>query len=196
VTTFLSLGPKFAGFAILMRLLMTVFAVPAKTGWEALSPRTDLSMVLAVLAVLTMTWGNLAALSQQNAKRLLAYSSIAHAGYVLMGCALGTREAFGAVLFYLVVYGVMNLGAFLVVMLLGRQYASEHLSDWAGAGWRSPLVCGAMVVFLLALTGLPPTGGFIAKYMFVPSVDILPSISATAAKIASKSPHSAKSRNG
>jgi len=168
VTAFLSVGPKAAGFAILVRFFYTVFASPGAAGgtW-ALSSPVDWTFLFAVLSAVTMTVGNLVAISQQNVKRLLAYSSIAHAGYMLMGFVLLTSVGLEAILFYLVVYLFMNLGAFYVVVLVANGSRSEDISDFAGLGTRAPLAAVALAVFLFALTGIPPFSGFIGKvYLF------------------------------
>ncbi|MBL8696387.1 MAG: NADH-quinone oxidoreductase subunit N [Planctomycetes bacterium] len=166
VTTFLAVASKGAGFAALLRFLQAGF-IPDRTlgGPEAMMGYSDkLGTLVAVLAALTMTLGNLAALGQTNLKRMLAYSSIAHAGYVLMGVATMNREGFSSVLFYLVVYYFMNLGAFGVVMYYANTTGDEQIDDLKGLGWRSPLVAITMVAFLVALVGLPPTAGFIGKW--------------------------------
>jgi NADH-quinone oxidoreductase subunit N len=114
-----------------------------------------------------MTYGNLVALRQTNVKRLLAYSSIAHVGYLLMGLLLLTRAGLAAILFYLFVYALMNLGAFLFVVALNNRLRSEEIADYAGLGFRAPWAAIMMTVFLFSLTGLPPTAGFIGKmYLF------------------------------
>jgi NADH-quinone oxidoreductase subunit N len=158
VTAFFSVGPKAAGFAMLARFLWNAFpeGQPSPFEWR---------LVIAVLAVLTMTVGNLAALQQQNLKRLLAYSSIAHAGYLLVAFAAFTRESLAGLMFYLVVYIVMNLGAFLVVLVLEERHRVETVDGCRGLGWKSPGLCGLMTVFLVSLTGIPPTAGFIGKLL-------------------------------
>jgi len=121
--------------------------------------------ILVVLAILTMTVGNVIALVQTNIKRLLAYSSIAHAGYLLVGLVAGNRLGVSSILFYLVVYVLMNLGAFAVVILVGRKGdQSLHINDYAGLGYRYPLMGAAMSIFLLSLAGIPPTAGFVGKF--------------------------------
>ena len=122
-------------------------------------------LVIALLAVLTMAVGNFAALHQQNLKRLLAYSSIAHAGYLLVAFVAFTPGSLSALLFYLVIYVVMNVGAFLVVLVLEQKYGIETVDGCRGMGWRSPLLGGVMTIFLFALTGLPPTAGFAGKFL-------------------------------
>ncbi len=162
VTAFLSVAPKAAGLMALVRLT----ALGLSTGADHL-PVFGWPAVLGLLAVLTMTAGNLGALGQTNVKRLLAYSSVAHAGYMLMALAgMGSaREGLPAVLFYLAAYLAMNLGAFGVVMALSRVTGSEELSSWKGLGWRHPFLGCCMVAFLMSLTGLPPFGGFVGKFL-------------------------------
>jgi NADH-quinone oxidoreductase subunit N len=123
--------------------------------------------LLAILSVLTMTLGNLVAVWQDNLKRFLAYSSIAHAGYMLMGVVVLSNQGIAAVLIYFMMYLFMNLGAFFVVMLVANKTGSEDISVYRGLGYRAPLVGVAMAIFLVSLTGLPPTAGFIGKlYLF------------------------------
>jgi NADH-quinone oxidoreductase subunit N len=159
VTAFFSVGPKAAGFAMLARFLHEVYR--SEPGGAAF----EWKLVIALLAVLTMAVGNFAALHQQNLKRLLAYSSIAHAGYLLVAFVAFTPGSLSALLFYLVIYVVMNLGAFLVVLVLEQKYGIETVDGCRGMGWRSPLLGGVMTIFLFALTGLPPTAGFAGKFL-------------------------------
>jgi len=168
VTAFLSVGPKAAGFAVLVRFFYTVFASPEDAGgiWK-LSSSVDWTFLFAVLSALTMTVGNLLAVNQKNVKRLLAYSSIAHAGYMLMGFVLLTAVGLKAILFYLVVYLFMNLGAFYVVVLVANGSRSEDISDFSGLGSRAPFAAVSLAIFLFSLTGIPPFSGFIGKvYLF------------------------------
>ncbi len=155
VTAFMTVGPKAAGFAALLRIL--VQALP--------SLGNDWTGILWVCAIATMTLGNVVAVLQANVKRMLAYSAIAHAGYILVGMVANTAAGFGAVLFYLVVYTVMNLGAFCVVLSLSRKGdLSVNVDDYAGLGRRSPVAAAALSVFLISLAGFPLTGGFIGKF--------------------------------
>jgi NADH-quinone oxidoreductase subunit N len=168
VTAFLSVGPKAAGFAVLVRFFYTVFAAPDASGgmWH-LTSSVDWTFMFAVLSAVTMTVGNLVAISQKNVKRLLAYSSIAHAGYMLMGFVLLSAAGLKAILFYLVVYLFMNLGAFYVVVLVANGSRGEDISHFSGLGSRAPFAAVALAVFLFALTGIPPFSGFIGKvYLF------------------------------
>ncbi len=167
-TAFFSVGPKAAGFAVLIRFYYTVFAAedPATMLWR-LTTAVDWPLLFAVLSAVTMTVGNFVAVKQDNVKRLLAYSSIAHAGYMLMGFVLLSPAGLKAILFYFVVYLFMNLGAFYVVVLVGNATNGEDISDFAGLGSRAPFAAVALSVFLFALTGLPPFSGFIGKlYLF------------------------------
>ncbi len=159
VTAFFSVGPKAAGFAMLARFLNEVYrAEPGGATFEW-------KLVIALLAVLTMAVGNFGALHQQNLKRLLAYSSIAHAGYLLVAFVAFTEGARSALLFYIVIYVIMNLGAFLVVMVLEQKYGIETVDGCRGMGWRSPQLGAVMTIILFALTGLPPTAGFAGKFL-------------------------------
>ena len=171
LTGFLSVGPKLGAFALLIRIFV-----------DALGPmRADWLVVMAALAVLTMTGGNIVALTQSNVKRMLAYSSIAHTGYILAGLtayaaagdnAIGQR-GIEAVLFYVLGYGVMNIAAFAVVGMLQRDTRRYGgLGSFAGLAARDPWRAAAMAVLLLSLTGIPPTVGFFAKlYVLVATVD-------------------------
>ena len=165
ITAFLSVGPKAAGFALLMRFFAG--AVPAELPASAGSMfgSNPWPVFLGAIAVATMTLGNLVAIVQQNVKRMLAYSSIAHAGYVLLGLAVATPDAQQAMMFYLVTYLFMNLGAFGVVIALAEKGLGETVADYQGLGFRAPMVGLAMAVFLFSLTGLPPTAGFAGKFL-------------------------------
>lgn len=171
ITAFLSVASKAGGFAMMMRFFKVTFIDSSvmhlpEGAWATLGG-FDWVAVLAVLSVLTMTLGNLVAIWQNNLKRLLAYSSIAHAGYMLMGVVVTTNEGFAAVLLYFVVYLFMNLGAFYIVMLIANKIESEDTDDYKGIGPKAPLVTVALAIFLVSLTGLPPTAGFIGKlYLF------------------------------
>lgn len=163
-------APKAAGFALLIRFFYTTLVQGTGPGtWEALSS-IQWPWLLAFLSAVTMSWGNLAALRQENVKRLLAYSSIAHVGYLLMGFVMLSQTGISAILFYLIAYAMMNLGAFLVVIALNNRLGSENLDDYRGLGYREPMLCVAMTVFLFSLTGLPPTIGFIGKFFLFTSM--------------------------
>ena len=164
ITAFLSVASKSAGFALFIRFFYTGF------GTLGLMEAVDWPFMLAIVSALTMTVGNLAALPQQNVKRLLAYSSIAHGGYLLMGGVLLTSEGVGAILFYLVAYLFMNLGAFYVVVLIANEAGSEMVEGYRGLSSRAPLVAGAMVIFLVSLAGIPPFAGFFGKWLLFTAV--------------------------
>jgi len=162
VTAFMAVGVKAAGFAALARIAVA-----------ALEPTALWQPLLWTLAVLTMTVGNVSALVQTSVKRMLAYSSIAHAGYALIGLVAGTPAGGAALLFYLVVYTFMNVGAFGVLLALGRSgERNESLSDLAGVGLRYPVLGVAMTVCMLSLAGMPLTAGFAGKfYLFSAALD-------------------------
>ncbi|MCF6278000.1 MAG: NADH-quinone oxidoreductase subunit N [Anaerolineales bacterium] len=153
-------GAKIAGFAALMRVFSTAFP----------SLAADLTPVLAVLAALTMIVGNVVAVAQTNIKRMLAYSSIAHAGYILMAfVAFGNPEvapvAVASGIFYLVTYALTNFGSWgIVIALEGEAGRGLALDDYAGLGRKNPLMAAAMTVFMLSLTGIPPTLGLVGKF--------------------------------
>ena len=151
VTAFMSVGPKAAGFAVIGRVFLTAFP----------SLQADWTAILIGVAILSMAAGNILALAQTNIKRMLAYSSIAHAGYMLLGIIAGTQKGLSAVLTYLLIYAFMNMGAFAVVILLDK---GEEIKDYEGLARSHPLAAAAMLVFMFSLTGIPPTAGFIGKF--------------------------------
>jgi len=155
VTAFMSAGPKAAAFAVFLRIFMTAFE-PIGAGWEPL---------VWLSALLSMTIGNFAALTQSNIKRLLAYSSIAHAGYVLVAIAARSDTGAAAAMFYLAAYALMNVGAFAVVShLAGKGERFVSVDDFAGLASRQPFTAALLTVFLLSLIGVPLTGGFFGKF--------------------------------
>ena len=162
VTGYMSVAVKATAFAALIRILLEAF--PELQG--------RLEPVLWVLAVLTVVVGNVMAVVQEDVKRLLAYSSVAHAGYLLIGMVAGTPEAIAGVLFYLLVYTFMNLGAFGVVASLAQQGRDcELIEDFAGLARQSPGLASVMTLFLVSLAGIPGTAGFVAKFLvFAPAV--------------------------
>jgi len=172
ITAFFSIGPKAAGFAAMIRFFYEALSLPSSEHpgtWTALS-HLEWPMLMAIISAVTMTLGNLVALVQNNLKRLLAYSSIAHVGYILMGFSVLTNEGIRAMLFYLVVYLIMNLGAFLVVIYVSNQLGSEEISGYTGLAWRMPYLACAMGVFLFSLTGIPPLAGFVGKFFLFAAV--------------------------
>jgi NADH-quinone oxidoreductase subunit N len=170
VTAFLAVGSKAAGFAMLLRFFH--FGV-GTGGAAAVTAALPVAALASVICVATMTLGNLAALSQTNMKRLLAYSSIAHAGYALLGFVVFADRGVAALLFYLAVYYAMNLGAFWVVMLVANATGREDLDGYRGLAWRGgALPALALGVFLFSLAGLPPLAGFLGKfYVFAAGVE-------------------------
>ncbi len=176
ITAVLSVASKAAGFAILIRFLKVAFVDYAATNLQAslwaILPGFQWNDILAVLSVLTMTLGNLAALWQNNLKRMLAYSSIAHAGYMLSGFVILDNQGILAILIYFAIYLFMNLGAFFIVMLISDKLGSEDIDDYTGLGYKAPFLTVSLTIFLVSLTGIPPTAGFIAKlYLFAALVN-------------------------
>jgi NADH-quinone oxidoreductase subunit N len=155
VTAYLSVASKAASVAFLLRIFLGPLDTVRAT-WEPL---------LALIAIATLTIGNLAAINQTNIKRLLAYSSISHAGYMLLGLVAGNKTGLTGIAVYLLVYTFMNLGAFLVIVALRRaNIIGEDLDDIAGLVHKSPGYAFLMLIFLLSLAGIPPTAGFLGKY--------------------------------
>jgi len=155
VTAFMSVGPKAAGFAAFLRVF--VYALS--------SLQTDWVWILWVLAVLTMTLGNLVAIAQKNIKRMLAYSSIAHAGYILVAMVTASELGTASILYYILAYAFMNLGAFGVVILYGRKGEENiNIGDYSGMASKYPLLAAAMAIFMFSLAGIPPTAGFVGKF--------------------------------
>jgi NADH-quinone oxidoreductase subunit N len=154
VTAFLSVASKSAGFAVLIRLFLVTLD-QGQTQWFPM---------LAAMAALTMTVGNFLALPQRNIKRLLAYSSIAHAGYAMLGILALNSEGLAATIFYLVAYSFTNLAAFAVVILFARAAGSDQIADYAGLSRRSPYLALAMLIAFLSLGGMPPLVGFVSKF--------------------------------
>ena len=172
VTAFLSVASKAAGFAVVLRVFYVAFPL------EALS--IEWSAVFAVLAALSMTLGNLVAIAQNNIKRMLAYSTIAHAGYLMIGLAAVASRSTGehgdigpsGVLFYLGGYAAMNLAAFAVVIAVSNRTNSDQIEDFAGMGRRAPYLAAVLAFAMVSLTGVPPTVGFMAKvYIFGAAVN-------------------------
>jgi NADH-quinone oxidoreductase subunit N len=168
-TAFLSVGPKAAGFALAIRIFHSALAGPSSpaTGFSEALAGIPWPAVIGVISAVTMTLGNFTALGQTNLKRLLAYSSIAHAGYTLMGLSANSSMGVQAVMIYMLVYLVMNLGAFLVVIVVAEATGSESILDYKGLAKRHPVAAITFAIFLFSLTGLPPFAGFAGKwYLF------------------------------
>ena len=160
VTAFLSVGPKAAGFAVLI-----LFFADALGSNAAGAVETPWPVIAGCLAMATMTVGNLSALGQDNVKRMLAYSSVAHAGYMLLGFSVFSDAGIASIVFYIFTYCFMNLGAFLIVMAVAEKSdGDESIAAFRGLGRRAPLIAIMMAVFLFSLTGLPPLAGFVGKF--------------------------------
>jgi NADH-quinone oxidoreductase subunit N len=171
VTAFLSVGPKAAGIALTVRVLYGLVAVPVQDRWVPVGA-LPWPMLLAVISVATMFVGNLSALWQNNLKRLMAYSSIAHAGYLLMGLVLMNEAGLTAIVFYLFAYLLMNFGAFMIIAAVADASGSEEIEGVRGLWKRNPFLAVMMAVFLFSLTGLPPAFGFIGKfYLFAALIE-------------------------
>jgi len=162
ITAFMSVGPKAAGFAVLGRVFMVAFA-PIMADWTA---------ILIVISILTMGIGNIVALSQTNIKRMLAYSSIAHAGYALLGIIVANNEGIASMMNYLMIYAFMNIGAFAVIIMLRSEgFRGEDIHDYEGLAQTHPLAAAVMLIFMFSLTGIPPTAGFVGKlYLFLSAI--------------------------
>jgi NADH-quinone oxidoreductase subunit N len=164
ITALLSVGSKAAAFAAVLRFF-----------WLALPPDfpVDWTVLWVALAVITMLFGNIAALVQTNIKRMLAYSSIGQAGYMLLGLAVPTEFGRSAVIFYLLAYALTNLGAFAAVIAISNRTNSDEISSYNGMARRAPFLAAALTLCLVSLTGLPPTAGFFAKfYLFSAAVQV------------------------
>ncbi|MBI1931524.1 MAG: NADH-quinone oxidoreductase subunit N [Ignavibacteriales bacterium] len=172
VTAFLSVASKAAGFALLIRFIKTTFMLKEINGVWVLLDGFNWQHFIIVISILTMTLGNFAALWQDNVKRMLAYSSIAHAGYMLLGIAVLSDQGLLSVMIYFMIYLLMNIGAFYIVMLISNRINSEDVNDYNRLGYASPFLGIALTIFLISLTGLPPTAGFISKlYIFLALLD-------------------------
>ncbi|MDH5526955.1 MAG: NADH-quinone oxidoreductase subunit N [Nitrospirota bacterium] len=163
ITAFMSVAPKAAAFAVILRVMLEAFG-GMKSDWEA---------IFTVIAVLTMAVGAVLALVQTSLKRMLAYSSIGHAGYALIGVVVGDALGTFSVMYYLVIYAVMNLGAFAIIIMLRNQgLMGEELDDLKGLSRTHPWAALFMLVFMFSLAGIPPTAGFIAKfYIFMAAIN-------------------------
>jgi NADH-quinone oxidoreductase subunit N len=171
VTALLSVAPKAAGFAVMLRFFFGSLSSPLQAPLDLVGT-LDWPAMLMTVSILTMTVGNVAALTQTNMKRLLAYSSIAHAGFILMGVVALSETGARGLMVYLLAYVFMNLGAFLVVTLVHRQDGTFDLRDYAGLVRRSPFLTFAMAVFVLSLVGIPPLVGYLGKlYVFAAAVE-------------------------
>jgi NADH-quinone oxidoreductase subunit N len=172
ITAFLSVASKAAGFALLIRFVKSTFLIYEQDGSWILLQGFDWQSFIIIISILTMTLGNFAAIWQDNLKRMLAYSSIAHAGYMLLGLAVLTDQGLLAVMIYFMIYLLMNIGAFYIVMLIANKIGSEDINKYNNLGYASPFLGVSLTIFLISLTGLPPTAGFISKlYIFIAVLD-------------------------
>jgi NADH-quinone oxidoreductase subunit N len=170
-TAFLSVASNAAGIAIMIRFFFPGVSRAVPGGDWAFVSGVEWPHVLLFVSMITMTLGNLCALNQRNLKRMLAYSGIAHAGYMLMGLAVLTNDGLSAILFYVVVYLIMNLGAFLVVGMVANVTGDEEIESYRGLAWRgAALPAACLAIFLFSLTGLPPFAGFIGKFFLFAAV--------------------------
>lgn len=173
ITAYLSVASKAAGFALFIRFIKVTFVsdINSLGMWLSL-PAFEWQNFLIIISILTMTLGNFAALWQDNVKRMLAYSSIAHAGYMLAALASFSNQGLTAILIYFVAYLLMNLGAFLVVIIIRNKIGSEDINDYNGLGYSMPVLGVCLAIFLISLTGIPPTFGFVGKlYIFLSMID-------------------------
>lgn len=170
VTAYIATGSKVASFFVMVKVMFIAFAgMEGVAFWGRFS--SGWTMLLALTGALSMLWGNVAAIVQRNVKRLLAYSSIAHAGYIFIGLIAATQMGAASVLFYLIVYGLTNLGAFGVVAALAGRAGGDEMDHFDGMARRAPFLSLLMLVFVLSLAGIPPLGGFFGKfYLFAAAV--------------------------
>jgi NADH-quinone oxidoreductase subunit N len=155
ITAYVSVASKTASFALLLRLITFIFGILQPT-WV---------LLVAGVAIASLTWGNLAALTQNNLKRLLAYSSISHVGYILLGLVAGNATGFTGIFYYLIAYGFMTIGAFAIVIVMRqRGLIGDTLNDLDGLYQRNPTAALLLLIFMLSLAGIPPTAGFMGKY--------------------------------
>lgn len=179
VTAFIATGSKVASFIVLLKVMMIALPTETLQGaalWHPLSGgatmRTGWVSLLVVVAALSMIIGNVAAIVQSNVKRLLAYSSIAHGGYILLGVLAASTTGMQSVLFYVIVYGMANVGAFGVVQALADKAGGDNFENFRGMARRSPFLSFMMLIFVLSLAGIPPLGGFFGKfYLFLSAAE-------------------------
>ena len=167
ITAFLSVAPKAAGFALFLRTFFVLFTDSGSFLSETFILDVDWPIILAWLAAATMTIGNLLALRQDNVKRMFAYSTISHVGFMLMAFCTLNVEAIAGIMFYLLMYSFMNLSAFYMLVFTSNSLNAVNVDDWNGIGFKNPLLAAFMVLSLVSLAGLPPTSGFVGKvYLF------------------------------
>jgi NADH-quinone oxidoreductase subunit N len=172
ITAFLSVAPKAGAFAMMIRFFNQVLADGAAMQGLDNSSITEIpwAQILSIMAIITMTLGNLVAIQQNSIKRMLAYSSVAHAGYMLLAMPVMSGDSIYAIMIYLIMYLFMNLGAFTIVVLVKNKTGGESFDDFKGLGWEMPFVGALMTLFMVSLTGLPPTAGFVGKFYIFASL--------------------------
>ncbi len=166
ITAFFSVAPKAAGLGLLARFMTSTIGhsvSPDSIDWIQ-NININAPQLLSILSIITMTLGNLLALKQTNIKRMMAYSSIAHAGYILMAFVVFNKIGYEAIMLYTAIYLLMNLGAFWIIHIMAEKLNSEEISAYNGLGYRAPLASVCMAIFMFSLTGLPPLAGFIGKF--------------------------------
>ena len=167
VTAFLSVAPKAAGFALMLRFFLNLFTFEGNFLSSTPLLGIDWPLLLAILSAITMTVGNILALRQENVKRMLAYSTISHVGFMLMAICTLTPVALTGIAFYLLMYSFMNLSAFYMVIYMSNNYKAQTIDDWKGIAFKTPVLSAFTVLNMVSLAGLPPTSGFIGKvYLF------------------------------
>ena len=172
ITAYLSVAPKAGAFAMMIRFFNQIFSdggalVSIDSISKTIFPWAD---ILSLLAVITMTIGNIVAIQQNSIKRMLAYSSVAHAGYILLAMPVMSSDSIYAIMIYFIMYLFMNLGAFFVVIAVKNKTGGETFDDFKGLGWEMPFIAIVMTLFMVSLTGLPPTAGFIGKFYIFASL--------------------------
>ena len=172
ITAYLSVAPKAGAFAMMIRFFNQIFSdggalVSIDSLSKTVYPWAD---ILGILAVITMTIGNIVAIQQNSIKRMLAYSSVAHAGYILLAMPVMSSDSIYAIMIYFIMYLFMNLGAFFVVIAVKNKTGGETFDDFKGLGWEMPFIAIVMTLFMVSLTGLPPTAGFIGKFYIFASL--------------------------
>jgi len=174
ITAFFSVAPKAAGLGLLVRFMTSTVGHQISTDATEWIQNIQINapLLLATLSVLTMTMGNLLALKQTNVKRMMAYSSIAHAGYILMAFVVFNTAGYEAIMFYTAIYLLMNFGAFWFIHIVAEKLGDEEIETYHGLGYRAPFAAVCMAVFMFSLTGLPPLAGFIGKfYLFAAIIE-------------------------
>jgi len=174
ITAFFSVAPKAAGLGLLARFMTSTVGHQISTDATEWIQNIEINapLLLAVLSILTMTLGNLIALKQSNVKRMMAYSSIAHAGYILMAFVVFNSVGYMAVMIYTAIYLLMNIGAFWIIHIVAEKLDGEEIETYHGLGYRAPYAAVCMAIFMFSLTGLPPLAGFIGKfYLFAAIIE-------------------------